>query len=941
MTEDEKKALAAEELLKKKKEILQVDKEIEAISKRKGKLGEDELRVGRDLGNIVQSNAKLLNLSYNEKRKISSITKKLNDLAEKTYTFDNKSLGTVTKSSKVNKQILDAQQKLKILALQKLQIYNKESNSFVEQVGLRKEINQGITEQILLSGRVIKQLERQASIAKEIEGNKIANSFGTIGNVLNKIPVISALAPAFKSAEEAARKAGAEVTVFSKGMADASDYSKKGLAKLGPDAQVVSNKKYNKEDKAVKKMQKKDPEAAAAMIGTNKPLFGAAAQKSLEAGTAKLKGVTAASASSAAGFAKMIPMLGKLIAAFAFSSLLQADKNVTSFQKNLGVSQKEARKLNHQVNAIANSSYNLRVNIDSLNKALGSLNDSYGTALMFNDETLETSAALLDSKIMDGEATARLSQSARLNGMEMKVALTTQEAAVNSVNKEHNTRISLKKVLQDSNKITGQIRAQLAANPEAIAEAVTHAKALGMELNQVAAAGKQMLDFESSIEAELTAELMLGKEINLEKARLAALTGDYETLTKEINKNVGDFSDFTKMNVLQQDALAKSVGMTADGLADQLMKKADLELLTKEALDSGDKQLAQDLMALSAQEKFEKAVIKVKDAFVSVMSILQPIVWTIGLIADGISFLIPVITTLTVALAVMNRKIIFGAIAAAYKNAMQTFSGIPGIGWGLGIAAGLASVAIIKGAAAKAGDVSSPADGKTQISTKEGGLFELSKNDDVAAGPGILDKLNKSATGLFPVSGGGTNIEPLVTSFNILTTIMSSKFDLLIQTITQQQGEGNKLQKNTSDNLNANLSTLTSTDSINKSIHKKLATGMVAASAGIFGMGVTAAIASDVMSKETIGITQETPVSTPMNTSGFSENQSTTSIESPSTLTTSLEKKLDEIKAVLLQKQTIKLDVNNKITHDAFSENTVSYLNGKEAQETINDSSFV
>ena len=116
---------------------------------------------------------------------------------------------------------------------------------------------------------------------------------------------------------------------------------------------------------------------------------------------------------------------------------------------------------------------------------------------------------------------------------------------------------------------------------------------------------------------------------------------------------------------------------------------------------------------------------------------------------------------------------------------------------------------------------------------------------------------------------------------------------------------------------------------------------MVAASAGIFGMGVTAAIASDVMSKETIGITQETPVSTPMNTSGFSENQSTTSIESPSTLTTSLEKKLDEIKAVLLQKQTIKLDVNNKITHDAFSENTVSYLNGKEAQETINDSSFV
>ena len=37
---------------------------------------------------------------------------------------------------------------------------------------------------------------------------------------------------------------------------------------------------------------------------------------------------------------------------------------------------------------------------------------------------------------------------------------------------------------------------------------------------------------------------------------------------------------------------------------------------------------------------------------------------------------------------------------------------------------------------ASAGDVNSPAKGKTQISTKEGGLFELSQNDDIVAFPG-------------------------------------------------------------------------------------------------------------------------------------------------------------------------------------------------------------
>ena len=55
-----------------------------------------------------------------------------------------------------------------------------------------------------------------------------------------------------------------------------------------------------------------------------------------------------------------------------------------------------------------------------------------------------------------------------------------------------------------------------------------------MELEDVASAGKSLLNFEQSIEAELQAELLTGRQLNLERARLAALTGDYVTLTEEI-----------------------------------------------------------------------------------------------------------------------------------------------------------------------------------------------------------------------------------------------------------------------------------------------------------------------------------------------------------------------------------------------------------------------
>lgn len=41
----------------------------------------------------------------------------------------------------------------------------------------------------------------------------------------------------------------------------------------------------------------------------------------------------------------------------------------------------------------------------------------------------------------------------------------------------------------------------------------------------------------------------------------------------------------------------------------------------------------------------------------------------------------------------------------------------------------------------------SPADGKTQVSTKEGGLFELSGNDDLIAAPGAGNAVTAAANG--------------------------------------------------------------------------------------------------------------------------------------------------------------------------------------------------
>ena len=93
------------------------------------------------------------------------------------------------------------------------------------------------------------------------------------------------------------------------------------------------------------------------------------------------------------------------------------------------------------------------------------------------------------------------------------------------------------------------------------------ARKLGLEMSAVAGISESLLDFESSIEKQMTASLLLGRQINLDKARQLALAGDQEGVMKEILKVVGGEAEFNKMNVLERKALAESVGVNVEQLS--------------------------------------------------------------------------------------------------------------------------------------------------------------------------------------------------------------------------------------------------------------------------------------------------------------------------------------------------------------------------------------
>ena len=442
--------------------------------------------------------------------------------------------------------------------------------------------------------------------------------------------------------------------------------------------------------------------------------------------------------------------LGPAIFAAVIASVIEVSNQTRDISRNLAISSEESRSFKNELAISSATSGDILATTKGLLEANQALNEIRGTGVKFTKEQLLDTNRLLKAEVLTVAAAGELSKIANVTGQGIREAYLNQIDGVLAAEQESGVRLDIKGTLEATNKISGQIRAQLGANPALIAESVAQAKALGMELEEVASAGRALLDFESSISNELEAELLLGKQLNLERARAAALTGDYETLTKEINKNVGDFYEFSKLNVLQQDALAKSVGMNTDQLSEQLLKKADLNKLAQEARAEGRDDIAAELEKLSVSDKFNNSMEKFKGIITDVLGILTPIAEVFGSIVEFISESTIATGILAGALGALAARQAALAVSSIVTAVGNIFSGNAPLG-PIGIITALAGVAAMTAAIAKAksvqlaeGGIVEPSPGGTLATIGEGGESEmvvpLSKAESMGFGGGGINR---------------------------------------------------------------------------------------------------------------------------------------------------------------------------------------------------------
>ena len=498
--------------------------------------------------------------------------------------------------------------------------------------GERAEIQDALNKQ----KEFIRGANEVLDIQKEVNSTGGVKIFGGLEDIMKSIPGLRKFSGAFSAASKAAK--------------DQARYNKLnfGTTKAMGKEEI---KTHNIKLDSYKKMRVEGIGATAALkkAGLN--------AKQVKFG--KLPSVKSMSALRA-GFSILGATISKAFGPLAIlielvKAVFEADKGAGDLAKSMHMSYTEATMMRRELTQI--SAYNASnfVTTKGMQETLMHINSSLGTNVMASDEMLTTwtklrkTSGLTNDELM-GVAKLTLGTNKSLEKATGEILAQSQLTSA-----KMGVALNEKEILKEINKVSATTTLSYGKDVKLLAEAVTTAKALGMTLGQIDKISESILNFESSIKAELSAELLIGRNINLETARLAALNNDVATVAKEISKELGSSAEFSKMNRIQQEALAKALGMNREELAKTLFVQDQLHGLTSDEAKVRERRLnllikekglgeAQRILEeegienlenqASTQEEFAAAVEKMKEVFVAMAPALQTI---LGLITDVLS----------------------------------------------------------------------------------------------------------------------------------------------------------------------------------------------------------------------------------------------------------------------------------------------------------------
>ena len=320
------------------------------------------------------------------------------------------------------------------------------------------------------------------------------------------------------------------------------------------------------------------------------------------------KGFAKSAASSAMSFMKSGGYVGLIVGGVTglVKLLLAVDKSTAETAAAFGETKEEAALTNFHLNkaddganlltsrlgkgkelanGMADATGILSKNGDVFNASLDTINHRFGVSIA---HTQELAKGLIATGQKTEDFTAEVLGAAE--ALEMQLGINIQN----------------KTIMQDVAGASALVRANSGGSAQAMATAAVSARKLGLSLSQVQSTADGLMDFEASIAAEMEAQLLTGKDLNLDKARMYALNNDLAGVAREISKQEAVQEAFATNNYIAQQAIAKSLSMSVEELAQMNINQKALEKAGFSSADAREKEYQTLLKTMTQKEALKK-----------------------------------------------------------------------------------------------------------------------------------------------------------------------------------------------------------------------------------------------------------------------------------------------------------------------------------------------
>ena len=286
------------------------------------------------------------------------------------------------------------------------------------------------------------------------------------------------------------------------------------------------------------------------------------------------------------------------------------DNAAESFRKTTGFLASQTSVVEATISRTSRDLATFGVTAENAGVAAQKIADSFSSTSLVTDEIVGH-VALMEQNlgVAVEDSTAVMQNFMGIGKMSADVANKTAGAAASLAKA---AGVPFAKVMKDVATAGGEVLKLVRGSVDALVKGAVEARRLGLELKDVGAAADKFLDFQTSINSEMEASVLFGKDINFTRARELAYAGDLAGLAKEQSRILKDVGDLRKLDAFQTKALAESMGLSVDQLVKMNAKQEELNELRRKNPDLAA-QYEKDLDVLdktneSLEEKYKKEI---------------------------------------------------------------------------------------------------------------------------------------------------------------------------------------------------------------------------------------------------------------------------------------------------------------------------------------------